>query len=125
MMRQTRDLLHQVLASAGARVRLAVSAVDALHMLQNDEPDVLVSDIGMSGMDGFELLRLVRQSTDPRISRLPALALTAFARLEDERRALDAGFDAFQRKPLEMAALLNCVRELPRRRAAVRRAVGT
>jgi signal transduction histidine kinase/ActR/RegA family two-component response regulator len=111
----TRDVLHELFTSAGARVTLAESAVDALRLLQEERPGVLVSDIGMPGMDGFELVRRVRQLADPRLSRVPALALTAFTRQEDQRRALDAGFDAFLPKPLDVAILLEAVEGLARR----------
>lgn len=102
----TRELLQRVLEEAGARVRTAASAEEALAALQQATPQVLVSDIGMPGMDGFELMQRVRRLALPGGARLPAVALTAFARAEDRERALAAGFDEHIAKPVEPPLLL-------------------
>lgn len=108
----TREMLHEALLVSGAQVTSTASAMDALRILQQDPPDVMLSDIGMAEMDGFELIRRIRESTEPRIAHVPAIALTAYTRDEDERRALDAGFTAFHRKPLELNALIEAILEL-------------
>jgi signal transduction histidine kinase/CheY-like chemotaxis protein len=115
-----RDLLYEVLTGSGARVTAVGSAVEALRVLQENRPDVLVSDLGMPEMDGFELLRRLRKSTDPNVAGLPALALSAYTRLEDKRKALEAGFDAIQPKPVDLASLVEAVGNLTQRRAAGR-----
>ncbi len=104
-----RQVLEQILLSCGASVRLADSADEALDLLRRERPDVLVSDIGMPRTDGYELIRRVRADTDLRLAQVPALALTAFTRAEDERRALQEGFDHYLPKPVDATALVNKV----------------
>jgi CheY-like chemotaxis protein len=96
-----RDLLQRLLQDAGASVRTAGSAAEALAQLRAVQPDVLVSDIGMPEVDGYQLMQLVRALPPQSGGRVPAIALTAFARDEDRARALAAGFDAHLAKPLE------------------------
>ncbi len=81
--RDTRELLSVALAGYGARVRAAASVNEALDALRAAVPDVLVSDIGMPGRDGYDLLDAVRSADEPRISTVPAIALTAYAKPED------------------------------------------
>jgi CheY-like chemotaxis protein len=107
-----RQLLEQILGDRGARVRTAEGAMDALNLLQTQAPDVLISDIGMPGMDGFEQIRRVRAHSDCHLASLRALALTAFTRAEDETRALREGFDAYLPKPVEAALLVSQVAAL-------------
>ena len=97
-----RDLLVEVLSSAGARVLAAASVAEALDVLSRETPDLLVSDIGMPGADGYELIRAVRAAG----RRLPAIALTAYARAEDRRRSLVEGFDLHMAKPLDPGELV-------------------
>jgi signal transduction histidine kinase/ActR/RegA family two-component response regulator len=115
-----REMLLEILGAAGARVTAAASGPEALRILQGARPHVMVSDIGMPEMNGYELLRRVRESAQPHVSKLPAVALTAYTRIEDEHKALASGFNAFQRKPIELAALLETVATLAR--ADLRRA---
>ncbi|GAC1534563.1 MAG: hypothetical protein NVS2B4_14940 [Ramlibacter sp.] len=109
-----RQLLAQILEQCHANVRLADDADDALRQAAQAPPDVLVSDIGMPGVDGFELMRRVRASQDRRLATVPAIALTAFTRAEDRRRALEAGYDRFLRKPVDAAELAAMVAGLRR-----------
>jgi PAS domain S-box-containing protein len=107
-----RELMRRLLEECGAKVVLAPGAEAALHAVQRGAPDVLVSDIGMPDVDGYELLRRMRKL--PAAGGVPAVALTAFARAEDRARALDAGFTEHMAKPLEPAALLALVARLRR-----------
>jgi NO-binding membrane sensor protein with MHYT domain/CheY-like chemotaxis protein/nitrogen-specific signal transduction histidine kinase len=103
------ELVQQVLAESGARIVTATGAADALRMLERHRPDLLISDIGMPLMDGFELIRRVRAERDRTLAGVPAIALTAFSRREDQQRALAAGFDEYLAKPLRPAVLLQTV----------------
>jgi PAS domain S-box-containing protein len=106
-----RELLRRVLQDQGAGVTLFDSAQAALDALATSRPSVIVSDIGMPGMDGHQMIRVLR-ATEPRESRIPALALTAFARAEDRKRALLAGFQAHLAKPFDVAELVLLVADL-------------
>jgi signal transduction histidine kinase/ActR/RegA family two-component response regulator len=106
-----RLVVQHILRDAGAEVALASSADEALLALVTGRPDVLVSDIGMPDVDGYELMRRVRGLADPALAGLPALALSAFTRERDEVRAREAGFDSYVPKPMEAEGL---VREIAR-----------
>ena len=104
-----RDLLAQILGQAGADVIVAGSAAEALETLRRWRPDVLVSDIGMPGDDGYVLIRKVRALGAGEGGQVRALALTAYARSEDRALALEAGFHTHIAKPvdpLELTALI-------------------
>ena len=77
-----------------------------------ERPQVLISDIGLPGMDGYEFLRGVRGLPEAEGGRTPAIALTAFARSEDRQRALRAGYQAHITKPAEAAELISLVANL-------------
>ena len=104
----SRELMAEILRSAGCVVEGAGSVAEALELLADARPDVLVSDIGMPGEDGYSLLRRLRQG-DPRYSRIPAIAVSAYAREEDRIRALSAGFQMHLVKPFDPAELLAAV----------------
>ena len=106
-----RELLKRVLEDQGAGVTVFDSAEGALAALKSSRPSVIVSDVGMPGTDGYQMMRTLR-STESRDSRVPALALTAFARAEDRKRALVAGFQAHLAKPFDMAELVLLVADL-------------
>jgi len=84
-------------------------AEDALELIERERPHVLVSDIGMPNVDGYELLKRVRTLGAARGGNLPAIALTAFARSEDRTRALRAGFLVHVSKPVEPSELVATV----------------
>ncbi len=107
----TRALLGFVLGQCEARVSLAASAAEGLEALQREPFDVLLSDIGMPGIDGLTFLRRVRELPAP-AGRIPALALTAYARSEDRTAALRAGFQMHLAKPIEPGELLVVVATL-------------
>ncbi|MEO7158308.1 MAG: ATP-binding protein, partial [Vicinamibacterales bacterium] len=108
-------LLRDVLESAGAEVKTATSAAGALAVIAEVNPQVIVADIGMPGMDGFELIRTIRSAADPRIREIPAAALTALARSEDRTKALQNGFEMHLVKPVDPGELVASVATLVRR----------
>lgn len=103
--RDALSFLQRVLQMCGAEVRTGHSAAEALASLRDFQPDVLISDIGMPDVDGYELIHQLRQNKHT----LPAIALTAFARTEDRTRSLRAGFSAHLSKPVEPAELVATV----------------
>jgi PAS domain S-box-containing protein len=107
-----RDLLEQTLASAGAEVRLTGEAREALDVLVDFKPDVLVSDIGLPMVDGYQLMRRIRELDDSRGGRTPAIAVTAYTRGDDARRAFLAGFQMHLGKPIDPDALVAMVANL-------------
>jgi CheY-like chemotaxis protein/anti-sigma regulatory factor (Ser/Thr protein kinase) len=104
-----RDLVKHLLAECDAEVLTASTAEEALVIIERERPHVLVSDIGMPNVDGYELLRRVRALGVAKGGSLPAVALTAFARSEDRTRALRAGFLVHVSKPVEPAELVATV----------------
>lgn len=104
-----RELIKRVLEDCEAIVMTASSAAEALQMVEQDRPDVLVSDIGMPETDGFQLLRQVRLLGPDRGGMVPAIALTAFARSEDRTRTLRAGFRVHVAKPVDPSELVATV----------------
>jgi PAS domain S-box-containing protein len=111
-----RDLLVRILEEAGASVVAMPSALRALEVLGAEHPDVIVSDIGMPGMDGYELIRRIRAGCAPKEREVPALALTAFARDEDRAHALAAGFQAHLAKPIDPSEVVEVIATLLSRR---------
>jgi PAS domain S-box-containing protein len=108
-----RELITSVLESHGARVTAFASAGEALEMLTSERrPDVLVCDLAMPGEDGFSLIHKLREWEKASDGVLPAIALTAFGRVEDRTRALYAGFQMHIAKPVEPVELVIVVRSL-------------
>ncbi|WP_437719825.1 hybrid sensor histidine kinase/response regulator [Sorangium sp. So ce861] len=112
-----REVAQRVLEDCAARVTTAGSAAEAVAVLERERPDVLVSDLGMPGEDGFQLIRRVRGLDPARGGATPAVALSALARAEDRARALGAGYQAHVAKPLDPAELVGVVAALARERA--------
>jgi len=106
-----RALLCRILQDQGAQVTPFATAQKLLEAVQTSRPTVIVSDVGMPGMDGYQMIRALR-ATEARDSRIPALALTAFARPEDRKRSLLAGFQAHLSKPFDVAELILLVANL-------------
>jgi CheY-like chemotaxis protein/anti-sigma regulatory factor (Ser/Thr protein kinase) len=105
----SRELIKRILSDCHAQVSTAASARAALAALRDGHHDVLISDLGMPDMDGFELLAQLRAQGPEAGGAVPALALTAFARSEDRLRALQAGFRAHISKPVEPSELIAAV----------------
>lgn len=112
--RDARELLQRVFEDQGATVMTFSSAQEALDALKSQRPNVIVSDIGMPGMDGYEMMRTLRAGEPPG-TRIPAVALTAFARAEDRKRALLAGYQSHIAKPFDLAELMLMVSDLAKR----------
>jgi PAS domain S-box-containing protein len=110
----SRDLVVSILQKCQAIPLSASSAEQALSLILSERPDVIVSDIGMPGMDGYDLMRAIRALPDERAQRVPAVAVTAYARSEDRRRALAEGFQLHLAKPIEPAAFASAVARLSR-----------
>jgi CheY-like chemotaxis protein len=108
-----RDVVGAILSSYGAEVRTASSVALALDAIRERPPLVVVSDIGMPGEDGFALIAQLRALTPP-LASLPVIALTAYARRDDARRMLTAGFRRFLSKPADPITLATAVRDLAR-----------
>ena len=108
-------LLRTVLETAGADVVTLSMPDEAIERIHATEPDVLVLDLGMPGLDGYELIRRIRASNDVRVRQVPAAALTAFARAEDRTRALQSGFEMHLSKPVDPGELVAAVATLVRR----------
>ncbi|HEX3184591.1 MAG TPA: ATP-binding protein [Pyrinomonadaceae bacterium] len=111
----TRNLLKQGLEYCGATVSLAGSAAEALAALDHEVPDILISDIGMPGVDGYDLIKKIRTLQGETGRRVPAVALTAYTRVEDRLQALRAGYDMHVPKPVELTELCAVATSLTRR----------
>jgi PAS domain S-box-containing protein len=108
----TRHALQRVLVNCGAAVTSIESATQALAILDANRFDVIISDIGMPDVDGYQLMEQVRSRRSSEGGETPAIALTAFARLADRDRALRAGYNAHLPKPIEAKRLIQTVIEL-------------
>ena len=104
-----REMLTRMLESWGAEVRAAGSADEAIAALQDDRPDLLISDIGMPRVDGYESMRRIRTMATPNGRDLPAIALTAFARGEDAAKARQAGYGVHLPKPVDPSQLFSTI----------------
>jgi CheY-like chemotaxis protein len=104
------ELITEVLELCGYEVITAADGVEALAAASHQIPDLVLVDIQMPRLDGFEVLRRLR--AEPRFSGLQVVALTAFAMQGDRERAMDAGFDGYITKPVEIASLRQAVSEL-------------
>lgn len=110
----SRELVERILTDRGAEVLVASGAEEALAMLDGVSVDLLLSDVGMPQIDGYELMRRVRRRDAASGGRVPAVALTAFARAEDRARALENGFDDHVPKPIDPSILMAAITRLVR-----------
>jgi signal transduction histidine kinase len=113
----SREMLSVLLENVGAVPVAAATVGEGLRLLGDLEIDVVLSDIGMPGRDGFDLIRALRAFPNPRVQLAPALAVTAFSRDEDRERILAAGFDAHVGKPVEPRELFAAIGDAARRRS--------
>ena len=113
--RDSLRMVREILEAAGAEVSTADSALEAIEILQQRHPDVVVADLGLPQVDGFELVSRIRQDPDPRVRDVPAAALTAYARSEDRAKALRSGFHIHLAKPIDPGELMAAIATLFRR----------
>jgi CheY-like chemotaxis protein len=111
----TRELLRQGLEYCGAKIRTVGSAEEAIDAIMSSVPDILISDIGMPGTDGYDLIRQVRALPIERGAKVAAIALTAYTRIEDRLQALRAGYDMHVPKPVELTELCAVAASVARR----------
>jgi CheY-like chemotaxis protein len=105
------DLIKGILTRCHANVFTAASAVEGLQSLKAILPDVIISDIGMPEKNGYQFMKEVRNLPEEKGRSIPAIALTAFARPEDQASAIEAGFQVHLTKPVEALELVNTIRE--------------
>ena len=112
-----REAAERSLEQFGARVRAVSSAQNARDALRVHRPDVIVADIGMPGEDGYTFVKSIRrEENEEQLPRIPAIAVTAFARVEDREAALAAGFDDHLPKPVDVTQLATLLMKLIQRR---------
>jgi CheY-like chemotaxis protein/two-component sensor histidine kinase len=116
------EIVKRILVDSNAEVATATSADEGLAAIERFRPDLLISDIGMPGKDGYALIREIRSSPVIASKTLPAVALTAFARSQDRIQSLQAGFSMHISKPVDPRELVHVVGALARDAAMVRRA---
>ncbi len=104
------DMLSVLLTHAGYEVVTADSGIAAIDAARQHKFDVIISDIGMPGMNGYDLARTLRAL--PGYDKVPMVAVTGFSMFDDRRRSLDAGFNAHLTKPIELRALLDLIEHL-------------
>jgi CheY-like chemotaxis protein len=105
-----RELLRELLEARGYAVDEACDGLAALQMIEQTRPDILLLDIGMPVLDGFAVVRKIREN--PRMAPLPVLAVTAYAMQGDRERILDSGFDGYLSKPVDAVALVEELKRL-------------
>jgi CheY-like chemotaxis protein len=106
------ELLTEALQSLGATVFPASTSREAFELLLEHHPHLVISDIGLPDEDGFSLMRRIRQLSPDQGGHTPAIAVSAFTAVEDRKRALAAGFQAFVPKPMELTQLTRSIRTL-------------
>jgi signal transduction histidine kinase len=110
-----REMIGTLLRQCGAECRIVESAGEAFDVLDRWNPAVVVSDIGMAGIDGYGFINRLRQRYSQHGGKIPAVALTAFARREDRERALQSGYDEHVTKPIDPQALVDTIIRVTRR----------
>ena len=110
-----REVVSAIVGDAGAEVAAAASVQQALDLIDQWKPDVLISDIGMPGEGGYDLIRKVRALPPDQRGQIPAIALTAFARTQDRLKILSAGYQMHVGKPIEPLELITIVASVTRR----------
>ncbi|HKG23519.1 MAG TPA: ATP-binding protein, partial [Blastocatellia bacterium] len=108
--RDTLDMLKLWLDSVGCSVRMAGDATEGMKLALESSPDVIISDIGLPEIDGYELIRQLRRT--PGLESVPAIALTGYAREEDRELAMAAGYDAHLAKPAQVSHLYYLIKKL-------------
>lgn len=99
-----RELLRELLEMRGYTVVEACNGEEALHMIEQAPPDILLLDLGMPVLDGTAVVRRIRE--DPRLAKLPVLAVTAYAMQGDREKIVSSGFDGYLSKPINSSLLM-------------------
>jgi len=107
-----RELLTVILTAYQAEVKTAASAVEALTMLESFQPDVLVSDLAMVERDGYDLIQRIRSLPAEAGGQISAIALTAYAQIEDQQRAIASGYQSHIAKPIDIKQLVRTIANL-------------
>ncbi len=110
-----RAIVQSALRVCGAHIKMAASAYEALQIVQSWLPDIIVSDVGMPDMDGYELMRRIRELPPESGGTIPSIALTGYSRAEERERALAAGFQTFLSKPIDTQLLTQTIADLLKR----------
>jgi CheY-like chemotaxis protein len=105
-----RELMRELLEVRGYHVTEACDGLEALEMLEQTRPDIVLLDLGMPKLDGFGVVQKIRDN--PRLVDLPVLAVTAYAMRGDREQVLNAGFDGYLSKPIDAAALATEIERL-------------
>ena len=105
----SRNLICYILEAKGAEVNATRSAVEALSVIEQFKPNILISDIGMPQTNGYELIQKIRQLSDIAIADVKAIAISGYASLKDRQTSLSAGFDRHLNKPVDIDALMNAI----------------
>ena len=111
-MADTRRLMRRLLERDGIRVVEAKSGEEAIEAIRRNRPDLVVLDLRMPGLSGFDVARWLRSQADPQLARTVVLACSASVQPEIQREALDAGCDAFEGKPFDVARFAARIRQL-------------
>ena len=107
-----RNMLRIILSMRNANVASARTAQEAVALFENFRPDLLISDLGMPGMDGYDLIQKIRELSAERGGKVPAIALTGYVSTEEQNRVREFGFDSHMSKPLDHGLLIKRIREL-------------
>jgi CheY-like chemotaxis protein len=109
----TLEMLKLWLSTFGCEVFIASESMEGVRVAVDAKPDLIISDIGMPGVDGYELMRIVR--TTKGLEKVPAIALTGYDRVEDKNLSAAAGYNGHLSKPTDMRALLSLIRKLTKK----------
>ena len=110
-----RVIVRSALSACGAQIKMAASAHEAMQLVQSWLPDMIISDVGMPDMDGYELMRRIRQLPPENGGLIPSIALTGYSRAEERERALAAGYQTFLSKPIDTQLLAQTIADLLKR----------
>jgi two-component system phosphate regulon response regulator PhoB len=111
-MADTRRIMRRVLERDGIRVVEATTGEEAIETISRDRPDLVVLDLRLPGMSGFDVARWLRSQSDPALARTVLLACSASVQPDIQREALDAGCDAFEGKPFDVGPFAARIRQL-------------
>ena len=106
----TLNMLKLWLSAFGCEVFIATESMEGVRVAVDAKPDLIISDIGMPGVDGYELMRIVRKTKG--LEKVPAIAITGYDQIEDKDLSAAAGYNGHLSKPTDMGALLSLIKEL-------------